>query len=43
MNDEKPDKLSEGAQPPSFCPAGIHLAGGGNPPKAGKAVGDHAV
>ena len=22
MNDDQADKLSEGAQPPSFCPAG---------------------
>lgn len=27
----------------SFRPAGIHLCGGGNPPEAGKAVGDQVV
>jgi hypothetical protein len=43
MNGEQPDKLSEGAKPPSFCPAGIHLCGGGNPAPQGKTAGDHGV
>jgi len=43
MNDDQPDKLSEGASPPSFCPAGIHLSDGGNPPTAGKTAGENVL
>jgi len=31
MDDDQADELSEGATPPSFRPAGIHLCGGGDP------------
>jgi len=37
------DQQGECLSAASFCPAGIHLSGGGNPAKQGKTVGDYGV
>ncbi len=40
MNGDQPDKCLSAA---SFCPAGIHLSGGGNPAQQDKTAGNHGV